>query len=330
MQKQNSKSMPEKKKIQPTIKAKLHPRNKNRERYDFNQLIAVCPELKSFVQLNPYGDESIDFAYAPAVKTLNKAILSANYGLKYWDIPPGYLCPPIPGRADYIHYAADLLIKLNGGKLPAASKVNCLDIGVGANCIYPLIGTMEYGWSFVGADIDPAALASAKLIVENNPRLTDKISLRLQNDPKNSFCGMIQADERFDLTICNPPFHSSAAEAQSGTLRKTRNLKHKRAVKPSLNFGGQSNELWCEGGEERFLGNLISQSRQFARSCFRFTCLVSKSERLPAVYHALKKAEARNVETITMGQGNKISRFVAWTFLTKEEQREWVKRWGER
>ncbi|WP_163717409.1 23S rRNA (adenine(1618)-N(6))-methyltransferase RlmF [Mangrovibacterium lignilyticum] len=319
--------MAEKKKIHPTIKSKLHPRNKNRERYNFGQLIAVCPELKSFVKLNPYGDESIDFGNPKAVKILNKAILSANYSLNYWDIPDNYLCPPIPGRADYIHHAADLLANSHGGQLPTGSAINCLDIGVGANCIYPIIGTMEYGWSFVGADIDPIAIESANKIVNQNSILSGKIKLRQQNKATNIFEGIIEANEKFDLTICNPPFHASAAEAQAGTQRKNRNLKQKAAMKPSLNFGGQSNELWCDGGEEMFLQRMIHQSKQFEKSCLWFTSLVSKSERLPRIYQTLKQVEAIDIKTINMGQGNKISRIVAWTFLSKKEQQTWVKGW---
>ncbi len=33
-------------------------------------------------------------------------------------------------------------------------------------------------------------------------------------------------------------------------------------------------------------------------------------------------AKAKTIKTIPMGQGNKISRIVAWTFLSKKEQRE--------
>lgn len=40
---------------------------------------------------------------------LNKALLAAHYDIEYWDIPDTYLCPPIPGRADYVHRAAELL-----------------------------------------------------------------------------------------------------------------------------------------------------------------------------------------------------------------------------
>ena len=319
--------MSEKKKIRPTVKAKLHPRNKNNQRYDFENLAVACPELKPFVRVNPYGDESIDFANPKAVKALNKAILKKNYELNFWDIPDGYLCPPIPGRADYIHYLADLLAESNENEIPTGNKISCLDIGVGANCIYPIIGSMEYGWSFVGADIDDKALESATQIANKNAQLTNQIQLRQQSNPKNIFRGIFRDDERFDLTICNPPFHASAAEAQAGTIRKTRNLKQQHVNKANLNFGGQSNELWCTGGEEVFLKLIITESRQFAKSCFWFTSLVSKSERLPKIYAALKHVEAEKVKTIDMAQGNKNSRFVAWTFLSKEEQKAWTRHW---
>lgn len=319
--------MREKKKIIPATKAQLHPRNRNRERYDFSALTKACPDLKPFVRPNPYGTESIDFADPRAVKTLNKAILKLNYQLNYWDIPAGYLCPPIPGRADYIHYAADLLADLSRQILPGNTKVRCLDVGTGANCIYPILGSMEYGWNFVGSDIDKKALQSAQKIVTQNSQLADKIALRYQENSKQIFTGIITPDEQFDLTFCNPPFHASAQAAAEGTRRKNRNLKLKARGKNNLNFGGQSNELWCEGGEEAFLIQMIRESKQFATNCLWFTSLVSKSERLPALKATLEKQQAQDVKIINMAQGNKISRVLAWTFLTPEQQKNWAKRW---
>ncbi|MHB9143000.1 MAG: RlmF-related methyltransferase, partial [Paludibacter sp.] len=87
--------MPEIKKEHPKEKTVLHPRNKHRERYDFKKLIVTCPELAKYVKLNAYGDESLDFANPKAVKWLNKALLKHYYNIEYWDIPTGYLCPPI-------------------------------------------------------------------------------------------------------------------------------------------------------------------------------------------------------------------------------------------
>jgi 23S rRNA (adenine1618-N6)-methyltransferase len=300
--------MPSPKKNPPAQKSNLHPRNLHRARYDFPALISTCPKLAPFVKLTDYGDESIDFFNPDAVKMLNKALLQQYYGVNYWDIPPNYLCPPVPGRADYIHYMADVLGNRTG------ETVKCMDIGVGANCIYPIIGQKEYGWSFIGTDIDPIALASAEKIVEKNPFLHGKIELRLQKNPKDIFLGVLKSDEIIDLTICNPPFHSSLAEANAGSIRKLTNLTHQKNLKPTLNFGGKSNELWCEGGEITFIYHLIRQSAAFSKNCHWFSTLVAKSAHLENAYKTLKTVGARDVKTIEMGQGNKISRILVWRF----------------
>ena len=292
---------------------KLHPRNPHEGRYDFDVLIQTCPALASFVAENKYGDDSIDFFNPAAVKALNKALLQHYYQIENWDIPNGYLCPPIPGRADYIHYVADLLSD-HSNPIPTEKKIKCLDIGVGANCVYPIIGNKSYDWNFVGSDIDKNAINSANLIIKNNPSLNNKIELRLQENKSHIFKGIIQEDDYFNLTICNPPFHSSKEEAEAGTLRKLRNLKKKKKVKTTLNFGGKSSELWCEGGEKAFISQMIKESREFAYSCLWFTTLVSKEAHLDYIYHQLEKTTVTDYKTINVGQGNKISRIVAWRF----------------
>ncbi len=312
------------KKKHPKVKSKLHPRSKHRGRYDFKQLIESSPELAQFVELNKYGDESIDFFNPEAVKALNKSLLKHYYNIDYWEIPPNYLCPPIPGRADYIHHVADLLGSKNSDfpdrKIPIGNKIKCLDIGVGANCIYPIIGHREYDWLFIGSDIDPIAIASANKIIELNPSLKEKIEIRQQANPKSIFRGIIQKGELIDVSICNPPFHASREDAQAGSMRKLKNLKGNKIAKTILNFGGQSNELWCEGGEGKFVQDMIYQSKEFATSCFWFTTLISKESNLKGAYKTLKQVKATEVKTIPMGQGNKISRILAWTFLSREQQ----------
>ncbi len=322
---------PEKKKPHLAEKSKLHPRNRHRGRYDFKDLAACCPELNAFVILNAYDDESVDFSNPQAVKMLNKALLKYFYDVDFWEIPDDYLCPPIPGRADYIHHIADLLAASNNGEIPTGKHINCLDIGVGANCVYPIIGSWEYGWSFVGSDVDAVSIASANKIIKNNPRLKDAVECRLQTAPKNIFRGIIGEDEFYDLTICNPPFHASAAEAKAGTLRKLSNLGNRKITKPVRNFGGQNREIWCEGGEEKFVEKMIGESLEFKISCFWFSTLIAKQKSLKSVYAALKNVEAFEVKTIPMGQGNKISRVVAWTFLNEKQRENWVKtRWKEK
>lgn len=310
------------KKEQAKEKSKLHPRNKNLERYDFKQLIEGSPELAPFVKPNVYGDDSVDFNDPQAVKVLNKALLLHYYNISHWDIPDGYVCPPIPARADYIHYIADFLCRNNYGKIPTGSRIKCLDIGVGASCIYPIIGNQEYGWSFIGSDIDPVAIESANRIIDSNPSVQEKVVCKLQINAKDYFYGIIRKDELIDLSICNPPFYASAKEAEAGTGRKIDQNPDKSA-EPILNVEGQNHELWCDGGEEKFVRNMVLQSKKFASNCFCFSTLVSKESNLKSIYHVLEQAEAFGVETIPMGQGNKASRIVVWTFLTPDEQSKW-------
>jgi len=297
-------------------KAKLHPRNKHNERYDFEVLSKALPELEAFVRPNQYGDLSIDFANPEGVKALNKALLKQYYGITYWEIPKGFLCSPIPGRADYIHYIADLLAEDANGEIPKGPEVKCLDIGVGANCVYPIIGVSEYGWSFRGTDISEISLTSTKAIVANNPKLKEHVDLRLQSNPKSTFRGVIDENEKFTISICNPPFHASEEAAQSSNFRKVKNLTgYSNEENPELNFGGQHNELWCEGGELKFIKNMIFHSREFKDQCKWFTSLVSKKDNLRPLKKALKEAEVASYKVIPMGQGNKVSRIIAWTFF---------------
>ena len=283
--------------------------------------------LDNFVSVNAHGEQSIDFADPVAVKALNRALLQASYGIQGWDIPPQNLCPPIPGRADYVHYLADLLAADNRGVIP--KHIQVLDIGTGASCIYPLIGYSEYGWQFVATDINAASLANAQTILDANPSLAKHITLRLQSAATAIFQGIVHDDEWFDLTLCNPPFHASKAEASAGTQRKWKNLgKQDNQAEATLNFGGEAAELWCAGGEQGFIQRMIEESAQIPTRCYWFTTLVSKSASLPGIYVALKQAGIQQHKTIAMSQGQKQSRLVAWTFLNPAQQAAWRKlRW---
>ena len=307
-------------------KDNLHPRNIHRSRYDFELLISNCPELKAFISINKYGIETIDFSNPLAVKTLNKALLQTYYEIQNWDIPKNYLCPPIPGRADYIHYIADLLAETNNGQIPEGNSVMGLDIGTGANLIYPILGNSIYNWSFVATDIYKTSIENCSKIIEANPKLIDTISLQQQTESRFIFKNIIIPEDRFTFTMCNPPFHASAEEANKSTSRKVSNLnpKEKKNTNPVLNFGGQNAELWCNGGEIGFVTQMIYESVKYASQVLWFTTLVSKKENLSSIYKTLKKVNAVSVKTIEMSQGQKNSRIVAWSFLSKPEQQKWT------
>jgi 23S rRNA (adenine1618-N6)-methyltransferase len=302
--------------IRRSIKAQLHARNRFRAGYDFPALVAGTPSLGAFVGPNAHGDASIDYADPAAVKALNQALLAHAYGLRDWDLPPGGLCPPIPGRSDYLHYLADLLRADDGDEIPRGSSVTVLDIGTGASCIYPLIGAKEYGWRFVGTDTDPDALRWATSLVAANG-MTELIECRRQPSPLSCFKDVIQPGERFDASMCNPPFHASAEEAAASSRQKRRHLGATRSTMGVLNFAGRDGELWCEGGELGFVQRMITESAGVRERCRWFTTLVSKSAHLPRLEQALRAVAATELKTIEMVHGQKTSRILAWTFAAR-------------
>jgi 23S rRNA (adenine1618-N6)-methyltransferase len=296
-------------------KTMLHPRNQHVHGYDFVRLVAQTPELEAFTISNPRGQTTINFQDVSAVRMLNRALLKSHYNVDFWDIPSGYLCPPIPGRVDYIHYLADLLAESNNQEIPRGSGIKALDIGTGASLVYPLTGNSEYGWTFTGVDIDTGALKSARQICEFNKL---KITLRQQAEPKNILRGVINPSDAFHVTMCNPPFHASMEQANKGTQRKWANLGKGHSKK--LNFGGQSAELCYPGGEIKFLARMVEQSMEFADQCLWFTSLVSKKDNLQPLYRILEKARVADFQVVEMAQGQKTSRFICWTYMKKNQR----------
>ncbi|WP_417198589.1 23S rRNA (adenine(1618)-N(6))-methyltransferase RlmF [Bizionia sp.] len=282
----------------------MHPNNKHLKSYDFVRLIHANPDLKPFVFTNKFQTKTIDFSLSDAVYQLNKAILISDYGLTDYQLPKGYLCPPIPGRADYLHYLNDLI---TSETLP----VKGLDIGVGANAIYPILGAKLYQWRLVGADINKQSVEIAQNNINLNSSLEGLVEIRFQENPAYIFSNIIKPEEYYHFTMCNPPFHASEQEALKGTQRKLKNLNLDK--KAALNFGGQSYELWCNGGEALFIKRMIKESKTFSNQVGWFTTLVSKAANLPKLIKQLDKLEATH-QVIDMAQGQKVSRILAWQF----------------
>jgi 23S rRNA (adenine1618-N6)-methyltransferase len=199
-----------------------------------------------------------------------------------------------------------------------------MDIGCGANCIYPLIGNAEYGWRFTGTDITAEAITAAGQIVASNVGLQRGVRLRRQKDAAAIFAGVVHKNERYHAVLCNPPFHSSAEEAATVGQRKTRNLGLGKNA--PLNFGGHHSELWCDGGERKFVGQMIDESVMYSDQIVWFTSLVSRKENLPALRDQLRDLDAYEVRIIEMAQGQKQSRFIAWTFQPPATRAKRLKR----
>ncbi len=289
------------------MKNSLHPKNKHKSGYDLDSLCLTYPDLSVFVFTNKYETKTIDFSNPKAVKALNKALLFEHYNIKFWEFPDDNLCPPIPGRVDYIHHVSDIL---NASDI--SENIEVLDIGTGASCIYPLLGTSEYNWDFVGTDIDKTSLEFAQEIINKN-NLENSISLRFQANSKYILKSIIKNSDKFSISMCNPPFYKSEKEAVEATVRKLKGLK-KDGDKLIRNFAGRHNELWYIGGEKAFLHNYLYESSLFKDQCIWFTSLVSKKDLIRGLKVSLKKLGASSVQIINMGTGNKISRIIAWSF----------------
>ena len=285
----------------------MHPRNRYRQGYDFDALARIEPELQPLLITKPDGNTSLDFTKPEAVRLLNKALLRRDYGLEFWDVPAGNLVPGVPGRLDYVHVIADLLADLPGG---APKHVRGLDIGTGASVVYPILGVGEYGWRFVASDIDAAALRAAGAIVEFNRKLKGRIELRRQGNPQHIFRGVVSPNDRFAFSMCNPPFFESAAAAEASARLKWRKLKGSDSA--TLNFGGQANELWTEGGEPAFLRRMIQESVGFRQNIGWFSTLVSQRGYLKLAEQVFRKVKPKRKRVIDIDAGAKARRVLAW------------------
>jgi len=278
----------------------LHENNKHKNGYDFKFLKEKYPQISAFV-IEKFDKETIDFSDPVAVKEFNKALLFAYYNIKDWNFPDENLCPPIPGRVDYIHHLADLITD--------EKEVNVLDIGTGASCVYPLLGASVYNWNFVATDIDLDSLDYSQDIIDDN-NLDAKIKLRQQFDELNVLKGITEEDDAFTLTMCNPPFYKSEEEARGANRRKSRNLGNNTV----RNFAGNSNELWYLGGEKAFLHTYLYESSLQPELSKWFTSLVSKKENVKSLQDSAKKLKVKEFKVIPMSQGNKVTRIVCWRF----------------
>ncbi|WP_010134852.1 23S rRNA (adenine(1618)-N(6))-methyltransferase RlmF [Ochrovirga pacifica] len=281
----------------------MHPNNPFQNNYDFDKLTRVNSALQKYVFVNAYGNQTIKFADKDAVKELNKALLQLYYYLDYWDLPKQNLCPPIPGRLDYLLHVADLLDN--------KKDIHLLDIGTGANLIYPILGTCHFNWLCTASEVDNESINNAKDIVKNNPLLTT-ITIRPQRFKNSILENIIQPNDYFDVVVCNPPFFKNSFDAAQKNNQKNKNLK--LTEKENLNFGGTSNELWCKGGEETFVKKMAEESVLFKTQVGWFTSLVSQKEHLKNIKRAINKTNPTEVKIVDMQQGNKQSRFVAWRY----------------
>ena len=290
----------------------MHAQNPYCDRYELKRLASHHPQLLDHIVLNPSGEETIDFSNSTAVYELNKAMLLMDFKVDNYELPMGYLIPPIPGRLDYLlHLQAFFSKQFNIDK---NTKLRGLDIGAGANGIFCVLGSQHFNWTMVGSECDAKAVEIASANMKHTKTLKENIEIRHQENKSFLFKNIIHSDEHFDFTVCNPPFHTSKEEALRGSQRKLSNLGREFDKKNvALNFEGQANKLWCNGGEALFIKRLIKESVGYKNQVKLFSTLVSKSASLRPIKKQLTKTKA-NFEVLSMDLGNKKSRILLWWF----------------
>ncbi|KAL6963731.1 23S rRNA (adenine(1618)-N(6))-methyltransferase [Sarracenia purpurea var. burkii] len=254
-------------------------------------------------------------------------------------IPDGQLCPTVPNRSNYIHWIEDLLssdIITNSNADGDDKVIKGFDIGTGANCIYPLLGSSLLGWSFVGSDVTEVALEWAKRNVKSNPHISELIEIRkvgsgektsygkescngqsidmaapssthkLHSDVNKSYhgppilLGVVGGDEKFDFCMCNPPFFGTMEEA---------------GLNPRTSCGGTPEEMVCPGGEEAFIVRIIEDSVQLKQSFRWYTSMVGRKSNLKILIAKLREVGVTIVKTTEFVQGQTCRWGLAWSFM---------------
>ncbi len=287
----------------------LHPANPYRDRpYDWPRLVAAHPPLEAFIRPHPRGGKTIPFNQSAAILALNQALLAADFGLRHWTMPPGHLCPAVPGRLDYLLHVADL-----AGPLSPDNPWRLLDLGTGASGIYALLAAAHWQAEVVATDCAEASLEHLGRWLPTSPSLAARITLRHQPNPAHLLEGVCLPQERFDACVCNPPFHDSLPHAEASAA--SRHPLRQETTRPEQSpFGGVARELVYPGGEVAFVQRLVRESQERPTLCRWFTCLISRQTHLAPLAQAVRDAGAKTWQVRPFYAGQKQAHFLAWSF----------------
>eukprot|EP00188_Purpureofilum_apyrenoidigerum_P004137 Plantae.Rhodophyta-Purpureofilum_apyrenoidigerum.ctg4552.p1 GENE.Plantae.Rhodophyta-Purpureofilum_apyrenoidigerum.ctg4552~~Plantae.Rhodophyta-Purpureofilum_apyrenoidigerum.ctg4552.p1 ORF type:complete len:421 (-),score=41.32 Plantae.Rhodophyta-Purpureofilum_apyrenoidigerum.ctg4552:1282-2457(-) len=274
-------------------RARHHVDNPYREtKPDFAKLAADYPELEKHVIRSPNGSVHVDLKTVNGQRELTAAILKQDFGL-IWHLPEGHLCPTVPSRIDYILWMRDVALGPPARRVDGPGKTLIVDVGTGASCIYPLLGTRLLLQSqFIAIDNDSEALASARANVSANG-LNDRIAVRY-----GTFFSALAGDDVVDFTLCNPPFY--AVDEDIG-------------CHPRRQRSGSCTQLITDGGESKFLGMLAQQSAE-KRNIKWFSTLIGFKRDVQPFESKLKALGAEKVVQTVLQPARTARWAVAWTF----------------
>lgn len=330
-------------------RATIHPRNKYSENPpDFGLLASLYPTFQPYVFYSRDGRPRIDWKDYNATRELTRVLLLHDHGLNWW-IPDCQLCPTVPNRSNYIHWIEDLLSSnIIVDNRADSAVVRGFDIGTGANCIYPLLGSSLLGWRFVGSDVTEVALEWAEKNVKNNPHISGLIEIRKVDNSEEVVREQLQIGDIRDCesNICNldgtsiGTSVSCPAELRSGVKMSYEGppilvgvvkdeekfdfcmcnppffeTMEEAGLNPKTACGGTSEEMVCPGGEQAFVTRIIDDSVKLKQTFRWYTSMVGKKSNLKILISKLRAVGITIVKTTEFVQGQTCRWGLAWSFV---------------
>ena len=270
---------------------------------DFLTLIKEFPELKKYILKQNEDNEAefqFDWSNNELSLLMDKSILNYYFDIKYYDIPKGFLIPPIPSRINYINLINSIITKLI--KDIDIKNIIGIDIGTGANIIYPILGYSIYKWKFICTEINKEAYNNAKLILQKN-NLENNINIIKQNNKDNIFISILNRENKYIFSMCNPPYYNYENEIK---------LEDKKRDN-EYNF----DEIYYKNGEYGFFQRYFEESICYKNNVFLYTILIGKKINAENIYDKLSSyndiIKIYNMQKILTG--NNVRYIIYWSFF---------------
>ncbi|RLN60723.1 hypothetical protein BBP00_00005833 [Phytophthora kernoviae] len=272
---------------------------------DFPDEDARCALILQALQNVP-----VDYSENP---TLGSAEALASHMAKRTS---GMSAGDLPNRLNYLHWIEDLLNQVDCDEFMGRQEqheggdqqhetikgmaVSGIDVGTGANCIYPLLGAAMNRWHFIATEIDNESYTYAKENVDRN-QLQGLIAVKRMHTNK-LLTEPLQGEapeHKFHFVMCNPPFFDDMSEADTN---------------PDASCMGSANEMVFPGGEIAFIGSMIDESMELQDRVLWFTSMIGRKSSLRKLLALLREKQVPNTRTTEFFQGRTKRWGIAWTF----------------
>ena len=265
---------------------------------DFLILIKEFPELKKYIikhNDNKIEEFSFDWSNNDLSLLMTKSILKYYFNIQYYDIPKGFLIPPIPSRLNYLNLIHSLIKDIK------EENIIGIDIGTGANIIYPILGNSVYNWKFICTEINNESYNNARIILQKN-NLEEDINLIKQDNKNNIFLGILNRENKYSFSMCNPPYYDYEQEIKIEDKKRD----------SEFNF----DEVYYKEGELGFFQRYLEESICYKKNIFLYTILIGKKSNSEIIYDKIntyngiiKLCNIKKIQT-----GNNVRYIIYWSF----------------